>query len=247
MKKRLLVPIALISALLQTPVLVAQPDTEVWDEEQLEKAISGFLQPQTKAQLEQLASLLKNESAAYLAICNKIHGNHSEYLLRIEKLMDQLTDERWDIREQAERTLVEIGARAKDLIIKRSKAAPTIEEQLRAKRAVVGINALGTVDEDRQIQYIRGLVMAACYMQQSDKLNKALLSSLQHTDSLIVEGGIRALGMQGSSREAEVLYERLRLKGGTHKTVTLAALARTRGPRALAICDEILGGKAKLS
>ncbi|MHC4079474.1 MAG: NHL repeat-containing protein, partial [Planctomycetota bacterium] len=46
---------------------------------------------------------------------------------------------------------------------------------------------------------------------------------------------------------AEVLYERLRLKGGTHKTVTLAALARTRGPRALAICDEILGGKIEVN
>jgi len=247
MKKSLLVPIALISALLHTSVLVAQPDKEVWTEEQLEKAIRGFLQPQTKAQLEQLASLLKNESAAYLAICNKIHGNHSEYLLRIERLMDQLTDERWDVREQAERTLVEIGARAKDLIIKRSKTAPTIEERLRSKRAVKGINLRGTDDEDRQIQYIRGLVMTAGYMKQGDRLNKALLSSLQHTDSLVVEGAIRALGVQGTNREADVLYERLRLKGGTHKTVTLAALARMRGPRALAICDEILGGKIKLS
>ncbi len=249
MKKRLLVPIAaLTSALLQMPALVAQPENEVWTEEQLEKEIRGFLQPQTKAQMEQLASLLKNEPAAFLAICNKIHGNHSEYLLRIEKLMDQLSDERWEVREQAERTLVEIGARAKDLVIKRSKTAPTKEEQVRAARAVVRITERGTEEEDRQIQYIRGLVLAACYMQPRDKLNKALLSSLQHTDSLIVEGAIRALGIQGSDREADVLYERVRLKGGTHKAVTLTALARMRGGRALAICEEILvGGKVKLS
>ena len=186
---RPLVPIALLLGLLPTPDLAAQPDTQdVWTEEQLEKAIRGFLQPDTKAHLQQVASLLKNEDVAWLAICNKIHGNHSEYLLRIEKLMDQLTDERWKAREEAERTLVEIGGRAKDLIIKRSKTAATIEEQLRARRAVVGINARGTEDEDRQIQYIRGLVMTAMYMQSRSKLNKALLSSLQHTDSLIVEG-----------------------------------------------------------
>ncbi len=248
MKKSLLAPTAMIFVLLQAPILVAQPEEQdLWTEEQLEKAIRGFLRPTTRAQLEQMASLLRVEAVAWLAICNKIHGNHSEYLLRIEKLMDQLTDERWEVREEAERTLVETGARAKDLIIRRSKIAPTIEEQLRARRAVVGINTRGTEDEDRQIQYLRGLVMTAAYMKPRDKLNKALLSSLQHTDSLIVEAAIRALGVQGSDRESGVLYERMRRKGGTHKTVTLAALARMRGPHALAICEEILGGKIEVT
>ena len=56
----------------------------------------------------------------------------------------------------------------------------------------------------------------------------------------MVQGGIRALGTHGGDREAEVLYRHLQRKGGTHKTVTLAAIARMKGPRALAICDEIL-------
>ena len=65
MKKSLLAPTALISVLLQAPILVAQPEEQdLWTEEQLEKAIRGFLRPTTKAQLEQMASLLKAFSNA---------------------------------------------------------------------------------------------------------------------------------------------------------------------------------------
>ena len=113
MKKNLsAIPVLGVLLMLSPCPVAAQPQGEVWTDQQLEEAIKGFLTPTTRAQLEQVASLLKHEDEAFIAICNKIHGNHSEYLLRIEKLMDQLTDERWEEREKAERTLIEIGARA---------------------------------------------------------------------------------------------------------------------------------------
>ena len=163
----------------------------VWSDELLESKIEGFRKSDTLSSLQTLSSLLEQQKDGFVAICNRIHGNHAEYLLRIEKLLDELSNERWEIREKAEGTLGEIGAKGKELIQLRAKEGETAEEKIRAARALAVIESSTDTKERTEKQYLRGLTMTALYMDTHPKLVKALVSALQHTDPLIVDHAAR--------------------------------------------------------
>lgn len=209
--------------------LQAQPP---WTEEQLETQMQGFKQSDTLSSLQTVTSLLKQQAVGFEAICNRIHGNHAEYLLRVEKLLDDLSNERWEIREKAENALGEIGAKGRELILVRSRSGETAEERIRASRALTIIDNSPDTKEVLEKRYLRGLTLTALYMKGHPKLVRALVSALQHTDPIIVDHSIRALGLHGDDKEAAKLIAMLKSDAATYGNVirsTLAAMPGTVG------------------
>lgn len=197
----------------------------VWTDEHLETEMKGFKQSDTLSSLQTLSSLLKQQKSGFTAISNRIHGNHAEYLLRIEKLLDELSNERWEIRERAEDVLGEIGAKGRELILARTKAGETAEERIRASRALTVIDESPDTKEELEKKYLRGLALTALYMDGEPKLVKALVSALQHTDPLIVDHCARALGVHGEDAQARKLIALLATDGATYGSIIRASLA----------------------
>ncbi|MCA8943041.1 MAG: PQQ-binding-like beta-propeller repeat protein [Planctomycetes bacterium] len=207
-----------------------------WTTEELRERTAGFHQGTYRATLQQIAELLANKEHAFAALCGTIQGDHREYMLKIERLLDRLADERWAVREDAERQLVELGARALTLIADRKQHGGTLEERIRSARVEQAIATRGTEDEDAAIRLLRGLVAAADYFGQQPQLASALVSAAGHTDPLVVEGAIRSLGSVGDGTDAAFLVRRLshldREHSGQRATV-LGSLTRLPGSMAM--------------
>src|SRR5690606_5611649 len=108
---------ATLLAVLACPALVAQ---EPWSTEDLRARSEGFHAEGVLARYRQIGELVQHRDVAFDALCASIHGDHREYQLKIERLLDQLSEERWLAREDAERTLIEVGGRAIAQIEQRS-------------------------------------------------------------------------------------------------------------------------------
>jgi len=187
--------------------------------------MQGFKQSDTLSSLQTVASLLKQQALGFEAICNRIHGNHAEYLLRVEKLLDDLSNERWEIREKAEDALSEVGAKGRELILARSKSGKTAEERIRASRALTVIDNSPDTKQVLEKRYLRGLALTALYMKGHPKLVRALVSALQHTDPIIVDHSIRALGVHGGDKEAIKLIAMLKIDAATYGNILRSTLA----------------------
>lgn len=219
--------------------LVARAPGQDWTDDQLVEASKGFATDGVPERLAQIASLLQNETAARSAICARIHGDHREFMLKVDRHLAELTDARWTVREQAERTLIEVGARAKASIQQRAESAPLLEERMRCRRILDAIQARGDVEERKQVELLRGLVATAAYMKPDERLVRALRSALGHTDASVVEGAIRALAVFGGDDEANAVHELLEWKGGVHRTTVLSALFRMPSKRALELVRKL--------
>src|SRR5437867_230127 len=100
-------------------LLGAQLRTQDWTDDQLVQAVPAFQEESLALRLQQVGKLLANQKSAFTAMVARIHGDHREYLLKIDRLLAELSDARWPVREEAERTLVEIGGRAQAVIQQR--------------------------------------------------------------------------------------------------------------------------------
>jgi len=217
-----------------------------WTDEQLATACPGF-QATTDAltaRLVQVGKLLQAKKEAFSALVARLHGDHREYRLKIDQLLDQLSDPRWQVREAAERTLIEIGGRANAVILQRKDNYEVLEQHIRCARILEALRDKGTEAEDREINLLRGLVTTALYLDTEPRLLRALRSALGHTDSPIVDGAIRALGKLGGDDEADAVAQMIAWKGGYHRLTALGALGRMRAPKALAHCRALLNPPA---
>ena len=121
--------------MIAAPVMAqAAGGADPWTQEELRARAAGFLEVGVLAQARQVASLVRNAELCADALAQTVHGDHREYSLKIERLLDQLADERWAVRENAERRLVEDGARAQAQIEERAQSGETLEERIRARR-----------------------------------------------------------------------------------------------------------------
>ena len=101
----------------------------------------------------------------------------------------------------------------------------------------------GTEEEDAEIRMLRGLVGAAPYFGASERLATALVSATGHTDPVVVDGALRALGVVGGSANASFLANRLReLDPGdvARRAIVLGALAELSGPRGVEVLGELV-------
>lgn len=224
---------------LNSPAILALVCTALpaqqWTDETLDSRIQGFLKPDTMSQLRQMAELVKEQDLSARAIAARIHGDHREYLLKVGRLVEQLTDRRWLEREHAERTLVEIGARARSLLEERRRTGEQLEERIRCERILQQINARGTEKDEQEIEMLRGLVATAAYLRSSETLRRALLSALGHTDPEVRHRAVRALGIHGTDDHIEPL-QRLYAAEPGHRRAIRAAIARLEGPASLGVC-----------
>jgi hypothetical protein len=214
------------AALAAIPLLTPlHAQAEPWSTETLEQRAAGFLQETWQARLEQVAQLLAAPEANQ-AMLQVLHGDHREYTARIRGLLSSLTHERWVERERAERTLIEVGTRARDLLQERAQSAETLEERWRTQRVLQRIMERGTEDEDRRIKLMRGYALVSLNLPNSEPLRRSLLSALGHTDSAVVNHALRALGHHGTDAEVGGLARQVE-GGSVHRLTALCALART--------------------
>jgi len=211
-----------------------------WTDAELLARSKGFQSQSLTAQIEQVGSLLAQRDRAFLPIITRLHGDYREYRLKIDRLLDELCDPNWRVRENAERTLIEIGGRALGLIEKRRNEYELLEQNIRCSRILDALATKGTEQEDRERRLLQGLVRLASYLDQDPRLLRSLRSALGHTDASIAGGAIRALGQHGGDDEATALAPMLKFKGGLHRPITLSALARMPSSVALGYCRELL-------
>ncbi len=239
MNPKTLLRTSLLVGLLASPALAQD-----WTDDQLVTAAKGFQDESLVTRLQQIGKLLADRSVMFSALVARIHGDHREYLLKVDRLLDELADERWQVREDAERTLIEVGGRARSLIQQRKEKYSVLEQGWRSARILDALTAKGTEQEDRELRLMRGLVATSLYLDPDPRLLRALRSALGHTDASIVEGAIRALGKLGGDDEADAVKQMITWKGGTHRLGCAAALGRMRGNKALSICRELLAADA---
>jgi hypothetical protein len=207
--------------------------------ELLEQNAQGFVTESWQTRLEQVAKLLADRQS-WPAIVQAVHGDHREYMVRMRTLLQGLTHERWLERERAERALVEIGARARELLRDREQNAPTLEERDRVHRVLERIAERGTEEEDRRIKQLRGFVLTCLYLDDGAPLRAALVSALGHSDSTVVNYALRALGRHATDAEVPALVRQLESTGNPHRLTALCALARVQTPAARAALDRML-------
>ncbi len=224
------VVLALALGAWRAPLLAQQ-----WTVEQLRDRCQGFHEPGVLPRLSQIADLVAHQDQAFPAICVTIQGDHREYQLRIEKLLDQLADDRWLAREDAERTLIEIGGRALQQIQDRADSGKTLEEKIRARRVLEAIAARGTEAEEAETRILRGLTAAASYLRPDPRLERALVSALDHPDQMVRENAALALGRAADADVAARLVELIHAgsAGDPERSAALAGLGRMAGAPAL--------------
>ncbi len=232
-------PIRTLAALFASGLAALAP-AQGWTDDELAAATKGLDTELVVQRLQEASKLLADYQLAAPAMAARIHGDHREYMLKIERLVAELTAPRWTVREQAERTLIEIGARAQTRLQERADGAATLEETMRCRRILDAIRARGSDDEDRQLRILRGLVTAARYAPPDERMRRALRSALGHTENAIVEAAIGALGAQGQDEDADAVRQLLDWKGGVFRQAALSALFGMRCPRAVEICTQLL-------
>ncbi len=208
-----------------------------WTDDQLVAQAKAFDTESLPERLQQVGALLAHQGEAMNAMIARIHGDHREYLLKIDRLIGELSNPRWHVREAAERTLIEVGARADAILRQHAEKGDSLEESMRCRRILDAILAKGRTEEIRQTQILRGLVTTAFYLPSDPRMLRALRSALGHTDPTVVDATIRALGAHGSADEADAVFQMIDWKSGTYRQVALMALARMPNPRALELCS----------
>ncbi|MFM1874128.1 MAG: hypothetical protein RL398_3550 [Planctomycetota bacterium] len=230
----------LLPGLLAAAALGAQE----WTDEQLQANTPGFQSDSLVSRLRQAGALAAARAQALPAMAARIHGDHREYMLKIERLLAELSDESWHVREAAERSLIEIGGRARSLIEQRREKFDVLEQSMRCTRILDALAAKGGEQEERELRLLRGLVLTSQYLEPSVSLQRALRSALGHTDASVVDGAIRALGRLGGQDEVAPIVQLLTQKGGAHRSVALAALGRMGAPGAVEACRALLADDA---
>ncbi|HEX6812611.1 MAG TPA: hypothetical protein VF384_13375 [Planctomycetota bacterium] len=228
-----------ISVTLLAGLFSTAAPSQDWTDEQLVAACAGFQSETLTARLQQVGKLLADRKPAFTALVARIHGDYREYQVKIERLLEELGDPRWQVRENAERTLIEIGGRAMGLIQQRKENPEVLEQALRCSRIYAALTAKGTEEDDRERRLLRGLVTTALYLDSDPRLLRALRSALGHTEQSIAESAIRALGKHGGDDEVGALMQIVR-DTGSHRLVSVSAIARMRSDKALALCRELL-------
>jgi len=231
---------ASIAAVASWPALAAQED---WSIETLQQNAQGFLAEGWRPRLEQVGKLLAT-AQALTSVQQAVHGDYREYLVKIRTLLRGLTNERWLERERAERTLIEVGGRAHDLLRERAQTAETLEERDRVQRIIDQIEQRGTEEEERRIKLLRGFVLTSLYMPSTSGLRQALLSALGHTDGIVIDHALRALGRHGTAAEVPAVALHAEAMGSPQRPTALAALARCNDEAARKVLERMLDAHA---
>ncbi len=190
--------------------------------------------------LEQIAWLRANESELHAALVDRIRGDQEELWVRVDKLLDQLADPRWLAREEAERTLTEIGGRARSRIDARRQQAPIHEVALRCERILRSIDARGMAREEIELRRRQTIVTGARTLRRDPMLAAALATTVGHPEPALAEAAIHSLAAQGGVAEVPVLASAARGAEPDRRRAALCALAAIDADAARAALAEVL-------
>jgi HEAT repeat protein len=214
-----------------------------WTDEQLVAACQGFQADSLPPRLQQIAALLAERSLAYNAMVARVHGDHREYRLRIERLLAELADPRWQVRENAERTLIEVGGGAVPEIEAKKDKYDVLDQQIRCARVLDALVQKGHEQEDRERNLLKGLVRTSLYLDAEPRLLRALRSALGHANATVADAAYRALGRLGGDDEADAVIQAIAMENNMHRMVAVSALARMHSVKAGAACRQLLWPK----
>ena len=226
---------ALIGAFFATSVLAQD-----WTDEQLTTAAAGFQAPAYPARMQQVGKLMADQQHLFTALIARVHGDHREYELKVSRLLDELADPRWLVRENAERALIEMGSRGWPVITQKKEKPDVLEQQIRCARILDALAAKGTEQEERERRLLDGLVLTSLYLTPDPRLCRALRSALGHIDAGIADGALRALGKLGDDTEVDAVAQMVTTKSGVHRLAAITALGRMRGDKAISFCRQLL-------
>lgn len=165
-------------------------------------------------------------------LATALAGDHLRQRIEIEGLLDQLADPRYEVRESAERRLVEVGARAMETVRQRSQSGETLEERVRAERVLNEILLRGTEDVEREIRILAALAELPRYFEPGEDLATALRAAAGHPDPRVVAAAVRSLGRHGGAGDLERLL-RLRDPETSESGVRRGALGALGGSEAM--------------
>jgi hypothetical protein len=229
-----------VRGLFAAAALLAALPAQEWTDDELVAASQGFQTESLPARLEQVGKLVAERQKAFTALVARIHGDHREYRLKVDRLLAELGDARWQVRENAERTLIEIGGRALTEIAAKRDNPDVLEQQIRCARIHDALVAKGTEQEDREKRLLRGLVLTSLYLDSEPRLLRSLRSALGHTNAAIADGALRALGKHGRDDEADALAQVIGTGNAMYRLAAISALARIRSPRATVLTRQLL-------
>ena len=230
----------LLSAVYAAVALHGAALAQDWSSGDLVAACGDFQRDGLAARYATVANLLAAGAPARAAIAARLHGDHREYQLKIDRLLANLADARWQVREDAERQLIEIGGRAWTEIQATKDSSKVLDQQIRCARVLDALAAKGTESEDRERRLLRGLVTTALHLEADDRLRRALRSALGHTNAAIAAGAVRALGKHGGDEDALAVAALASGAGAQHRAGAISALARMRSAKALELCEALL-------
>ncbi len=200
-----------------------------WNDERLNLEVQGFLDREFSRHLQTMARLVQAGDDSYPAIRNRIHGDHREFTLQIERLIQELSSPRWATRERAERTLIEVGARGGELIRQHATEGKNLEERIRCERVLKGIQDRGMDDEEREIARMRGLTRTALYFADRPRIDQALRSALGHADSVVLRNTLIALGITGNEQATGIVGTWAMDPANSQRATAISTLAKLQG------------------
>ena len=185
--------------------MLAPVQSQDWTPAQLRErtqrlAASGFLE-----RVQAIAELLPDADRLARAANVLVTGTHRENAAQVEALIDRLGDDRWQVREDAERELVDVGAPALARIRERARNDPLLEIRIRAGRAADSIAATGLGAIEREQARMRGLLELCGYLPESAQLTAGLGTVLGHSDPSLVAAAARAIAQRTEPVEDSVV------------------------------------------
>ncbi len=102
----------------------------------IKEVLDGLLAPSMEKRLEAARTLSRLPEAPWKTLVRRLAGTGAALAARIRGLVDRLGAERWEDREEAEKELVRIGAKAMGFLQEAEKEASLLEIRWRAARAL---------------------------------------------------------------------------------------------------------------
>lgn len=135
------------------------------------------------------------EDALVNSLLPYLTGERKQLVLEVRTLIGALSDVRFRVREDAEKSLLNLGPRVRPILEEIAVKELPFEAQVRLEHVKKALSAMGDEDIQRRARMARGL--AECLEYRPGQLEAgALLQALDHIDPNVRLAAIRSLGEQ---------------------------------------------------
>ncbi|MEZ5989457.1 MAG: hypothetical protein R3F30_10095 [Planctomycetota bacterium] len=180
-------------------------------------------------------------------------GDRKQLVLEVRNLVDGLSDPRFQVREESEKQLVNLGPRIKSILDEIDPNDLEFEAKLRLGYAKKEIAKLGDEDIQRRARLARGLAECLEYRRGPVEC-RALMLALDHIDLRVRLAAIRSLGEQLRDPALAAEHgEAFRKRIGSEldeldlerRNAAMTALGRMPVKASEVLCDETLKDASK--